>query len=584
MVVIVIRLPGSDPRPEPLLSRLSGSPRALAAGAGALLIAAVVIVVVLVVSGGSSHSGTTKLKLMKVGQVKLPAADRSRQDLQSVYTAGSAILSNPGQEISEAHHLGFTVVRVDFAWGSIAPDPAARTAPRFDASDPAAYPESNWAQFDAVVRMLHRYHMRLDLVLAPYPPLWAAGKGAPPPASDHPYWEPDAAMFGKFVAAVGRRYSGTYKPKGQSSPLPRVDFWSIWNEPNSGIQLAPQSAGSLNPTTNGAKINVAPGYYRRLADAAWTSLHSTGHGSDTITFGDLAPVGGALNGAGGQFSVMAPLRFLRALYCVDANFQKLRGTAATETGCPSTAAQSARFAADNPVLFHATAFADHPYPQALPPDDKIPGAPDDVVLASLPELFTTLDRLQQVYGSSKRFGVYNLEYGYQTSPPDTQSGYVTPQKAAAWLNWSQYISWRLPRMLSYDQYLFEDPPPTPGKRYQKFATGLRFPNGKRKPTWNAIRMPIWLPAAHDAKGQTVEVWGQVGPAKTYSVSKRAPAEIQFRPSSGGPWKTVKTVSTRTAAGYFDVQVTFPASGSVRTRWTPPSGVAITSRTAAITVG
>jgi hypothetical protein len=179
--------------------------------------------------------------------------------------------------------------------------------------------------------------------------------------------------------------------------------------------------------------------------------------------------------------------------------------------------------------------------------------------------------------------VYSTEYGYETSPPNTQSGSVTPKKAALWLNWSQYISWRLPRLLSYDQYELADPPPIPHKAYNRFASGVLTYKGQRKPGWSALRMPVWLPLSHQAKGQATEVWGQVGPAKTYAMSERAPAEIQFKTTSGGAWKTLKTVSTKTSEGYFDVQVAFPGSGSVRIRWAPPSGAAITSRTTGVTV-
>jgi hypothetical protein len=573
----VVRLPGSDPS-----SRLT-SPRALGAMAGTLIVAAIAVVLV-VVLGGSSHSRRTVVVTQKVGQIKLGAIDRSRQDLQSVYTAGTRILTDPTGEIEEAHALGFDIVRVDFAWNSIAPDPYSRTEPRFDASDPAAYPSAGWGPFDTVVRLLAKYHMKLDLVLAPSAPMWATGPRAPAPADTHPYWEPNAKLFGQFVSAVGTRYSGHYTPKGASSPLPRADFWSIWNEPNSGISLAPQTVASLKTLGNGSRVKVAPRYYRALADAAWTSLHATGHGSDTIAIGDLAPLGGHLNGWGGDFSVMAPLRFLRLLYCVGANFQKLRGAAATDAGCPTTAAASAKFAADNPVLFHAGDFAMHPYPQALPPDDKIPGAPDDVVLASLPQLFTTLDRVNQAYGSSTHYDVYNLEYGYQTSPPDTQSGEVSPATAAKYLNWSEYLTWRLPRMLSYDQYLIEDPAPTANqKRYQKFATGIVTYSGKRKPTWYALRMASWLPSTTQTSSGRLEVWGCVRPAKIYPIAHRSPAEIQFKAASGGAWKTIATVSTKTSHGYFDVEEKFPSSGSVRIKWSPPSGSAMYSRITSITV-
>jgi hypothetical protein len=544
------------------------------------VLAAVAIVVVLLASGGKGNSGTASIPQLKIGKIALPAADSGRQNLETIYTP-SDLATDPVGQVKEAHALGFDRIKVNVAWSSVAPDPLSRHEPHFDAADPAAYPAANWAIYDEVMRLCEQYHLKVDLALAPSVPWWAEGAGEPKPTASPADWNPNAGMFEKFAAAVGTRYSGHYTPKGQKSPLPRVDFWSIWNEPNEG------SLGVSPQTIDHNTVESAPYHYRMLADAAWTALHATGHGSDTMLIGELAPIGAYGHGQPGNFSQMAPITFLRALYCVDSGDRPLQGSAAAVRHCPATASASKRFAAANPVLFHATAFAMHPYPYAFAPDQTTPGphGDDNAVLAQLPGLFTTLDRLQAAYGSSKHFDVYDTEFGYQTNPPGTQSGTVSPAKAAAWLNWSQYISWRLPRLLSYDQYELQDPPPLPGKKlYNRFASGIVTYKGKIKPGWYAIRMPIWLPTSHQSKGHTTDVWGQVGPAKTYSSSKRGPAEIQFKPSSGGGWKTVKTVSTKTSEGYFDVPVTFPASGSVRIRWTPPSGPAIVSRSTAITVG
>jgi hypothetical protein len=575
--VILIRLPGSDPSSEPLLTRLSRSPRALAAGAGVLVLAAVVIVVVLLVGGGGSGSGSPKLKLVKVGTIALPAANPNRQNLQTIYTADSDLYTEPVAQIQEAHALGFDRIKVNLAWNSVAPNASSTRKPDFDAADPGAYPATSWAIYDEIIRLCDQYHLGVDLTLAPYVPRWAEGPGEPEPAIHPATWNPNPAMFEQFAQAVGTRYSGHYTPKGQQRPLPRVSFWSIWNEPNQGsLGISPQAIDHN-------AVESSPYHYRLLADAAWTALQKTGHGGDTTLLGEIAPIGNVGAIYPGNFANMVPLRFVRALYCVGTTLEPLRGHAAVLRHCPATAAASKRFAAENPVLFHATAFSAHPYPQSLPPDESVPDGPDDVVLATLPKLFTTLDRLQEDYGSHKRFDVYSTEYGYETSPPNTQSGSVTPKKAALWLNWSQYISWRLPRLLSYDQYELADPPPIPHKAYNRFASGVVTYKGRRKPGWYALRMPVWLPQSHQAKGQATEVWGQVGPAKTYAMSKRAPAEIQFERSAGGAWKTVKTVSTKTSEGYFDVQVAFPGSGSVRIRWAPPSGAAIVSRTTGVTV-
>jgi hypothetical protein len=578
--VILLRLPGSDHSTESPLARLSRSPRALGASAGLLLLIAAVVVVVLVTSGGGpGPSSRAAIPQLKIGKIALPAADRSRQNLETIYTPDSDLLTDPAGQLRQARALGFDRVKVNLAWNSVAPDPTATHEPHFAASNPGAYPSNGWAIYDEIIRLARKDHIGVDLTLAPYVPRWAEGPGEPTPATSPATWNPNPAMFEQFARAVGTRYSGRYTPRGQRSPLPRVSFWSIWNEPNQGsLGISPQAIDHN-------AVESSPYRYRLLADAAWRALQRTGHGGDTTLLGEIAPVGNVGAIYPGNFANMMPLRFVRALYCVGSDLKPLRGRAATLRHCPATAAASRRFAAQNPVLFHATAFSAHPYPQALPPDESIPGGPDDVVLATLPKLFATLDRVQQAYGSHKRFDVYSTEYGYQTDPPDTQQGYVTPRKAAVWLNWSQYISWRLPRLLSYDQYLLADPPPVPGKKlYTRFASGVLTYKGTRKPGWYALRMPIWLPVNHAAKGHALEVWGQVAPAKYEPMSSRADAEIQFKPSSGGAWKTVKTVSTRTSEGYFDTQVAFPGSGAVRIRWTAGSGGPITSRTTAITVG
>ncbi len=44
-------------------------------------------------------------------------------------------------------------------------------------------------------------------------------------------------LHGQFVPAVGKRYSGHYPASNldrRVAPLPRVDYWGVYNEPNIG--------------------------------------------------------------------------------------------------------------------------------------------------------------------------------------------------------------------------------------------------------------------------------------------------------------------------------------------------------------
>jgi hypothetical protein len=187
-----------------------------------------------------------------------------------------------------------------------------------------------------------------------------------------------------------------------------------------------------------------------------------------------------------------------------------------------------------------------------------------------------LDTLQRVYGSSTRYPIYSTEFGYQTIPPDGQGGTVTPTVAGRYLNWAEYLSWRDPRVRSFDQYLLID---APGGG---FASALIFANGKPKPGYFAFQLPIWLPVTTTTKGSPLEVWGCARPARYLGPGAKR-VEIQFEPVGGSPFSTVKTVRLKGTGCYFDVLAKFPGSGSVRLRWSAPGGAAIFSRTVIVTL-
>lgn len=377
-----------------------------------------------------------------------------------------------------------------------------------------------------------------------------------------------------FVEAVAKRYSGSYRPSGAGSALPRLDFWSIWNEPNYGQQLAPQAI--VHST-----VEVSPALYRGLLDAAWNALERTGHGQDTVLIGEVAPRGQTVGDQPGNFSGMVPLRFIRALYCVDGSLHPLQGEAATLRGCPASAGASAAFPREHPALFRAGGFAFHPYPQGFAPNVRTPGFPDYADLPQVPSLERTLDGVLGAYGSSTRFALYDTEFGYQTNPPESIARAVKPSQAAAWANLAEYMSWSNPRVVSWDQYLLADPPPGASS----FDTGLLFYGGKPKALYDAFRLPLYLPVTTASSGQPLEVWGCVRPAHYAMLGAHRPqlADIQLKPAAGGAFETVKRVTVTDPYGYFDARVTFPSSGLVRVAWAYPHGPPVHSRTVAITI-
>ncbi len=87
---------------------------------------------------------------------------------------------------------------------------------------------------------------------------------------------------------MGTRYSGSYKPRGATTALPRVNFWSIWNEPNYGFDIAPQGIGTNQSIPNSPHIYREPAWMRPGA-----RCRATGHGTrtDRILFGEVTPHG-----------------------------------------------------------------------------------------------------------------------------------------------------------------------------------------------------------------------------------------------------------------------------------------------------
>jgi hypothetical protein len=529
-----------------------------------VIVLAIALVAVLVAACGGSSKKVAKL----------PALTPGRTGPESMFTMASQLTSAPISTLNQLHALGVDRVHVYMSWSAIAPDPTSSTRPGFDATNPADYPAGGWAAFDTIVRGLAARHMGIDLALAGPPPIWAEGPGGSKYDHKQNDYEPSPVDYGQWVQAVATRYSGHYTPPGAKSPLPRVNFWSIWNEPNLGIYLAPEATG------HDSAVEVAPRLYRGLVDAAWTALHEAGHGSDTILIGEMAPAGSTFGGAPGVFGDMPPLRFLRALYCVNSDYQELRGTAATELGCPATASDSAAFARQNPGLFKASGFADHPYPQGLPPDQGSPGEPDYTELAEIPKLERVLDQVNHLYGSSTRLPIWSTEFGYVTDPPNTAGGSVPVKTAAYYLNWSEYITWENPRIKSYDQYLINDGPTANG-----FTTGLKSATGVPKVTLAAYRMPLYLPVSSTTKGQPLVVWGQVRPApEVASQTHHAQTvQVQFRAGTSGTFKTVQRVRLTNPNGYFEIHQTFPSTGQVRLQWAYPSGQTVFSRIAAVTL-
>ena len=500
------------------------------------------------------------------GLASLPATAAASHNQLVIIQDGSD-LNNPAAAFQEFRQLGANAVRVVVPWFEIAPSPTSKKKPNFNATDPNAYPAANWATFDAIMRTAAADGITVDLTLSGGAPRWAEAKPPAAPGQNAAFitWKPNAAAYGQFVHAVGTRYSGHFTPKGASAPLPAVHFWALYNEPNFGEDLGPQAI-------NDSKVLTAPMYYRGLVNQGYNALKATGHAANTILIGEFAaqgfepgPFPKKTGGLPGNFGQTRPLLFIRQLYCVDNSFNPLRGSAAKAVGCPTTAAASRKFRSQNPGLFNVSGLSLHPYGQTQSPVSKAGNKVDYALFQDIPQVEATIDHVNRVYGSQKRFPIYNTEYGYITNPP--HPGYVSPATAAYYINWAEYLSWKQSRVQSYMQYLLADPPPIKGvSPYNGFASGLEFSNGSHKASYDAFRLPVYMPRTSFSRNNNEEIWGAARPAPFVTKDGAGTPTISIQLNG----QTIKTLNVTGSGGYFDTKLKFPKSGTVRLAYTYPS--------------
>jgi hypothetical protein len=440
------------------------------------------------------------------------------------------------QTLDEIKALGATTVHSLVFWNSIAPAPNSRKKPAgFDGSDPNAYPPGSWDQYDALVREAAARGMQV-LFSPVQAPAWAGGCGN---LSTRPHCRPNPKEYGAFVAALGKRYSGSF------AGLPRVSRWSVWNEPNETNWLAPQ-----RERVHGHIIPTAAIVYRNLFRAATAALHATGHGRDQILLGETAPLGRTTGSLFNRF--LTPVEFYRGVFCLDSHGHALRGRIARDEGCSGHYARLA-----------VSGVAHHPYNRggSQPPLSR--PAAGEITISVTSRLKAVLSEGSRAHRIASNLPIYFTEFGFQTNPPDRTFG-ISLSRQAEWINESDYIAYRDPRVRAVAQYeLFDEPV------LASFQTGLRFKNGAAKPSLAAYRLPIWVVR----RGSGVRVWGQVRPADG------VPQQVTIQNGSRA-FRNVKTVRTA-ANGYFLVSLPRQPGPKWRLVWRAPDGTADTSRIAAV---
>ena len=507
-------------------------------------------------------SGAVAAAAAAVAMLACPSSASASRGQESMFQDDSLLVFRSPVDVARTldglRYLGVDRVRVTVFWKDLAPDPTAGRRPNANTGDPAVYSPPGWARYDTLVRLAATRGIGVNFNVSGPVPTWAADRSSYPPFTGH--FRPSALEFGRFVEALGRRYSGTYRT-ADGQLVPRVSYWSIWNEPNGIHFLAPVWQRNRHQWVERSAV-----MYRALLDAAWSSLVRTGHGpgTDTILIGETSPQAKAQPAPSRS---ARPLRFIRALYCVAADLQPLSGVSAAVRACP-TRPGGGGFAAAHPALFEATGFAHHPYELVLAP--TTPSEPDAVSTADLPRLTSTLDGIFRAYGSGRQLPIFNTEFGYESRPPSPHG--VSFLRQAAYLNEAEFLTYRNPRVASFSQFLLGDYPTS-----DLFHTGLVQSDGRLKPAYSAYRTPIWIPQTFSPSGR-FRVWGLLRPGRSGGVTS---AVIQYA-RAGGAFATVASATAASARGYVDRSVRVPASGRIRIGWRDPaSGGTVYSRAIAV---
>jgi hypothetical protein len=437
------------------------------------------------------------LLLALVALALLPAAPAAAASTEVGMTDDRVLLAGGARAdraVREWRSLGVDDVRIFAQWSRIGP----ASRPRgFDAADHSS-PGYAWGQLDAAVDRVRAAGMHPMLTITGPGPLWSSGS----PRRHLAAYRPRPPAYAAFATAVATRYRD------------RVDRYFLWNEPNLATWLLPQAS-----CKRGRCTPVAPHVYRGLVRTAYPAVRAADPGAQVV-IGALAPRGQDLRGSR---SSIRPLAFVRALGCRTARFRRMRGGMCRN--------------------FHAATgdgFAIHPYGLLSPPDKPLRQA-DDVNLGELGDLTSTLDRLQRsgaLRATTRRFGIYIDEYGYQTNPPDRIGG-VRPRTQDVWLQRAAYLAWRNPRVKLLTQYLWRDEPRS-GGGYGGWQSGLRYARGAAKPSLAHFDTPFVLDAARG------RLWGQIRPGETHTVT------VQRRLRRGSAWRPYATVATD-ARGYFSLR-------------------------------
>lgn len=346
-------------------------------------------------------------------------------------------------DLARASAAHASVIRTIADWRTIAPTRPRRAGDSFD-------PAYRFGNLDDFVRNAQRHGLQV-MVTVWGTPRWANGGNASNVAPTRP---DDLADFGR---AIADRYSGRY------AGYPHVGRYSIWNEPNLEIFLAPQF------DRNGAI--ASPRTYATLYRAGYAGIKA-GNASALVAIGETSNQGRDRPARGAAADSVAPGTFARLL--------------ARERHLPFDA------------------YATHPYPTRpdAPPTERVRWP--NVTLSQLPRFEASLDR----WFKRRDIPVWITEYGYQTKPGDRFG--VTEAQQARYLSLVMNQLRADQRVQMFIWFIFRDS--TRGL----WQSGLTTIAGRTKPSYSSFQS-----LAQSMGGQTMKIKPGVKPTIKLPVPRLA---------------------------------------------------------------
>ena len=156
----------------------------------------------------------------------------------------------------------------------------------------------DWHLYDRIVLEGERHGVEVLFTIFGTPP-WANGGQAPTHAPRN------ADPLREFAYAAATRYSGTYV-RADGVVLPRVRYWTAWNEPNLQIGLIPQWR-----RVGGKWIVQSAIDYARICNAVVEGIRTSMLRGQKVACGATAARGN--NNPKGLKPSVSPLAFLRAM-------------------------------------------------------------------------------------------------------------------------------------------------------------------------------------------------------------------------------------------------------------------------------